>query len=254
MLKGKKTGTTAVLRPHRWWKSLFRLVLAVVLVVALLLFGINTYVCIVASGNMISVEQANSDKKVDAILVLGCGVHSTTPSLMLKERLDTAISLYNSGVAKKLLMSGDHGGEFYNEVGVMKVYAMEQGVPSEDIFMDHAGFSTYESLYRAKSVFGCDDLVVVTQKYHLYRTVYLGKSLKLNIKGVSAVGVRSPGQLYRDAREVLARNKDFVTAITKPLPKTPLGEPIDISGDGNVTNDAAFLSMIEKRNLNRVYS
>ena len=92
----------------------------------------------------------------DCIMILGCGVRNGEPSPMLKDRLDTGIELYKKGLAPKIIMSGDHGGEFYNEVGVMKLYAIINGVPSTDIFMDHAGFSTYESLYRAKEVFGVD--------------------------------------------------------------------------------------------------
>ena len=146
-------------------------------------------------------------------------------------------------------MSGDHGGEYYNEVGVMKLYAIKKGVPSEDIFMDHAGFSTYESLYRAKELFGIKKLVAVTQRYHLYRTVYLGKSLNINISGVSTANYNYGGMLHREIREILARDKDLFTAILNPEPKMPLGNKISILGDGNITNDEAFLSMAKKNNV-----
>lgn len=218
------------------------------LAAAILVLGVSLYVCASTASQIQSVETCDQ-ADADAILVLGCGVQSLNPSLMLQDRLDTAIELYNRGVAPKLLMSGDHGGAYYNEVGVMKAYAIEKGVPSEDIFMDHAGFSTYESLYRAKELFGCDSLVVVTQEYHLYRTLHLGNRLSLNISGVSAPGSRYPGQIYRELREILARDKDFITGLTQPAPTVPLGEPIDITGDGNVTNDVAFSAIMEQKGL-----
>ena len=114
----------------------------------------------------------------DCILVLGCGVRpDKTPSLMLADRLDKAIELYKSGACGKILMSGDHGGEYYDEVNVMKDYAVAAGVPSQDVFMDHAGFSTYDSMYRAGDVFQVEKAIVVSQRYHVYRAVYIGERL-----------------------------------------------------------------------------
>lgn len=210
--------------------------------------GLNTYVCASAKDNMYEAADL-SVEKADCIMVLGCGVRGSEPSPMLKDRLDTAIELYKMGVAPKILMSGDHGGEYYNEVGAMKIYAIKNGVPSEDIFMDHAGFSTYESLYRAKALFGIKKLIAVTQRYHLYRTVYLGKSLNIGISGVSTAEYNYGGMIHREVREILARDKDFFTAIIKPDPKIPLGNKISIEGNGNITNDKAFLSMAEKNNI-----
>ena len=217
-------------------------ILAILLV---LVFGINTYVCLSAKTNMYKPKE-NKFNTADCIMVLGCGVKGGEPSPMLKDRLDTAIELYKSGVAPKILMSGDHGKEFYNEVGVMKLYAMKNGVPSNDVFMDHAGFSTYESLYRAKEVFGCNNLIAVTQMYHLYRTVFLGKSLGLNVKGASTNNYNYGGMLNREVREIFARNKDFFISIIKPEPAMPLGDKISIIGNGDITNDEAFLKMAEK--------
>ena len=211
--------------------------------------GLNTYVCLNAKSNMYEIGDL-SEQKSDCILVLGCGVKNGAPTPMLKDRLDTAIELYNKGVAPKILMSGDHGEKYYNEVGIMKVYAMKKGVPSKDIFMDHAGFSTYESLYRAKELFGIKNLVAVTQKYHLYRTVHLGKSLNIKAIGVSTANYNYGGMLHREVREILARDKDFFTALINPEPKMPLGDKISIMGDGNVTNDQAFFKIAEENNFN----
>lgn len=208
-----------------------------VLFVAMGLVGINLYVRMSVKNRLIREDKASEMNDVDAILVLGASVvNGDTPSPMLKDRLDKAIELYFAGCAPKIIMSGDHGGEYYNEVKVMKEYAISKGVPAEDIFMDHAGFSTYESMYRAKEIFGVKKMVVVTQSYHLYRAVYVANRLGVDAYGVAAANTRYSGQSVRDVREYLAVFKDFFQAIVKPKP-TLLGNPIDITGDGNVTND-----------------
>lgn len=173
----------------------------------------------------------------DCILVLGAGVRDDgSPSLMLSDRLDTAISLYKAGISDRILMSGDHGREDYDEVNVMKRIAVEAGIPSEAVFMDHAGFSTYDSMYRAGAVFQAEKVVIVTQEYHLYRALYLARALGLNAVGVAAPGDDYPGQTYRELREFVARGKDFANGILKPAP-TFLGEAIPVSGNGDATND-----------------
>ena len=118
----------------------------------------------------------------------------------------------------------------------MKLEAMEEGIPSEDIFMDHAGFSTYESIFRARDVFAADKIIIVTQEYHLYRALHVANALGVEAYGVAADYHTYVGQAYREVREILARNKDFATSILKPAP-TYLGEVIPVSGDGNLTND-----------------
>lgn len=171
----------------------------------------------------------------DCILVLGCRVwEDGRPSDMLEDRLKQGITLYEADGAPVLLMSGDHGREDYDEVTAMKRYAAEAGVPSEDIFLDHAGFSTYDSLWRAKEIFGAERVVIVTQEYHLYRALYLAEELGLEAVGVSADLRSYAGQSFRELREILARLKDFVLGIWQP--DAVGGEPIALSGDGNVTN------------------
>ncbi len=221
--------------------SLF-LKIALSLCLAALLCGaavgaINLFMLGSVSDLIISAEDAAALDDVDCVLVLGCLVRDNgKPSDMLADRLTTAISLYESGVADKLLMSGDHGQKEYNEVGAMKDFAVSAGVPSEDVFMDHAGFSTYESIYRAKEIFGAKKIVIVTQKYHLTRALYIAKSLGIEAYGVSADIRTYSGQIVRDVREVLARAKDFAYTILAPEP-TYLGDPIDLGGNGDVTND-----------------
>ena len=133
-------------------------------------------------------------------------------------------------------MSGDHGTKYYDEVNTMKAYAIEKGVPSEDIFMDHAGFSTYESMYRAKEVFEVSSAIAVTQKYHLYRAVYDGMKLGIEIHGVDTPHRIYGGEAYYGARELLARIKDFIICVFKPKPKF-LGEKIPVFGNGDLTDD-----------------
>lgn len=170
----------------------------------------------------------------DCILVLGAGVWNGSPSPMLADRLDYAIALYFSGASGKLLMSGDHGTKSYDEVNVMKDYALDAGVPSDDIFMDHAGFSTYESVYRAKEIFQVEKVIIVTQQYHLYRALYVADKLGLDAWGVASNPREYSGQTYRELREILARTKDWAYAIIRPEP-TFLGDSIPISGNGNAT-------------------
>jgi len=171
----------------------------------------------------------------ECIMVLGASVHPDgTPSPMLEDRLETGIELYNRGVAPKLLLTGDNGQIEYNEVEAMKNYAVNAGVPEEDIFLDHAGFSTYDSVYRASYVFGVESMVAVTQEYHLFRTLHGCKKMGIEAVGIGADQEVYAGQEYREIREVLARVKDFVMWLIKPE-ATFLGEAIPISGSGIVT-------------------
>lgn len=173
----------------------------------------------------------------DAVIVLGCQVYNdSAPSPMLERRIQMGIKAYKLGIARKILLSGDHGQKDYDEVNVMRKVALENGVPSEDIFMDHAGFSTYETMYRAGHVFGIKKAVVVTQNYHLYRSVYNAENL-----GLEAVGIDSGNEGFiinpkSYPREFLAQAKDVVKCIFKPE-STYVGDPIDIKGNGEVTLD-----------------
>ena len=213
------------------------LVLALLVVAGgAVLLGINGYVVLSTKGSILEPQTAAA-LDADCILVLGCRVYEDgTPSHMLEDRLRRGVELYEAAAAPKLLMSGDHGQWEYDEVNAMKDYAVAAGIPSGDVFMDHAGFSTYESLYRAKEIFGVQKVIVVTQAYHLHRALYIARRLGLEAWGVASDYRGYAGQLMRDVREILARNKDFATGIFLPEP-TYLGEKIPITGDGDVTND-----------------
>lgn len=217
-------------------KSMIKYIIIILIAIIFIVLGINTYI-ILRTKNSIKTENELQDiEEADCILILGARIWGDNPSAMLEDRLLEGIELYKNGVAKKIIMSGDHGQKGYDEVNVMKQYAIDKGVPSEDIFMDHAGFSTYESIYRAKEIFGVKKMVIVTQKYHLYRALYIAKQFDLTAYGTTANPREYVGQFMREIREIIARNKDFVKCIFKPKP-TYLGETIPVTGNGNVTND-----------------
>ena len=200
-------------------------------------FGVNAYVVNSTRDQLLTPGDAALLKDVDCIIVLGCKVKSNgVPSDMLEDRLRRGVELFHAGAAPKLLMSGDHGTMTYNEVQSMKQYAIDNEIASSDIFMDHAGFSTYESIYRARDIFQAKKIIIVTQEYHLYRAVYIARMLGIDAYGVTSDYHNYRNQFTRDVREVLARVKDFGTSIFQPEP-TYLGEAIPIWGDGNLTND-----------------
>lgn len=220
----------------KWWRRIICATLSTMLLISLAILSINFYVKQSVQARILTAEEATLLDNIDCILVLGCGVNGSTPSPMLSDRLKKGTFLYESKLTNKLLMSGDHGQDDYNEVAVMKQYAVDVGIPSENVFMDHAGFSTYESMYRARDVFCAKRIIVVTQEYHLSRALYVANALGLDAYGVAADSNSYSGQAYRDFRELLARNKDFFYVLVSPTPRT-LGETIPVSGDGNITND-----------------
>ena len=211
-------------------------VIIFIVIILLIILGINLYVKQTTKNQIIEKEDYLKLKDIDCILVLGAGIWEDKPSPMLEDRLLEGIALYKQGIAPKIIMSGDHSKEDYDEVNIMKNYAIDQGIPSEDIFMDHAGFSSYESIYRAKEIFKANKIIIVTQKYHLYRSLYIANKLGIEAYGVNSDPREYAGQAYRELREILARNKDFIKCIFKPEP-TYLGETIPVSGNGNITND-----------------
>ena len=146
-------------------RCLFWLIFAAV-IMTLTVVGINLYIVIKEKSRMISLEEA-SDFEADCIVVLGAGIRDDgSPTWMLEDRIKIGDKLYQNHAADKIIMSGDHGRENHDEVNTMKKYAINEGIPSEDIFMDHAGFETYDSLYRARDIFGAKKVIIVKQEYH----------------------------------------------------------------------------------------
>jgi vancomycin permeability regulator SanA len=228
----------------------------------ILMFG---FVCAVIAGltvlliNMYMIEKYKKkilsydnmvDKKFDCILVLGAMVYQDDkPSHMLEDRLNQAIELYNAGYSDRILMSGDHGSSEYDEVNAMKQYAIDKGVKADHIFMDHAGFSTYESMYRARDIFQVDNAIIVTQGYHLFRGLYIANELGVDAYGVPSDQRKYVGQTKRDIREVAARVKDFFGVLLQVKP-TYLGEPIPITGSGSLTDDRTSSGSSEAAEVN----
>ena len=220
------------------FKKVISLLLLLALIFAQVPILINTYMYEFSSRYFLTVEEASAEE-FDCVLVLGAGVWDDGPSHLLEERLNKGVEVYNTGCTNRILMTGDHGREEYDEVNVMKSFAIEKGAIAEEVFMDHAGFSTYESMYRAKEVFQVKKVVIVTQKYHLYRAVYNARKLGIDAYGVAADGQYNfslPVRTYNNFRESLARCKDFIWCIIKPEP-TYLGEAIPISSSGVLTDD-----------------
>lgn len=224
-------------------KKLLKLLKYIVILGLVVMLGIviiNASVVQSTKKNIHTLEEfkkEDNSEMADAVIVLGAYVNRDGElSAMLRERLDTGISLYQDGFTNRILMSGDHGRVDYDEVRAMKEYAISQGVPSEHIFMDHAGFSTYETMYRARDIFKTRNVLVATQEYHLPRAVYIAGKLGVEAQGIICDQKTYRGSTYRWVREVLARNKDFFYTIFKPKP-TYLGDTIPVNGNGNITND-----------------
>ena len=217
------------------------MVISIVILIFISVVGVIAAIMIVQKNgqkNITTIESLNQN--ADAIIVLGAGVKDDgSPSDILEDRLKTAIEVYNSGVCSKFILSGDHGRESYNEVSVMKEYIMNNcDVEEKNVFLDHAGFSTYDSIYRAKDIFEVEDAIIITNEYHLPRALYLAKKMGINANGISS-DIRN--YLFIESyksREKLAQLKDFVYVnLLKPEPKF-LGESIPVnSSDGSETDD-----------------
>ncbi|HIW76899.1 SanA/YdcF family protein [Gordonibacter sp. KGMB07426] len=205
------------------------------LVAVVAVVAVTNVVTLATTKDRVVSTEAAAALDADAIVVLGASVFADgTPSGILQDRLDDGIALYEAGVAPKIIMSGDNSTVSYNEVKAMKDYAVSQGVPSEDVFCDHAGFSTYESMYRAKHVFGAERIVVATQTYHLYRALYAANGLGMEALGVSSDYHTYSKQLQYDIREIPARTKDFFKTLFQ-VPSTFVGDPISLHQSGDVT-------------------
>ena len=195
--------------------KIFKYILIVLIVIILVPVIINFYV-ILSTKNRIVSGDSELLTDIDYIVILGAGIRRGKPSPMLEDRLKTGISLYNNDISNKILITGDHMNDDYDEVTVMKNYLLEHGIPEEDIITDNYGISTYDSIYRVKNVYKSNKVVIVSQRYHLYRALFLSDNLDLESYGVEADLRYYYGQWYSEIREILARNKDFIKGIIKP--------------------------------------
>ena len=215
-------------------KIIFFLSISLIVITTIIL-SINVYMFLTTKSNIQKIDEIK-DTDIDCIIILGAGVRENSPTPMLEDRVLTGRDIYNKNKTNKIIVSGDHGRKEYDEVNVMKNYLINEDIPDENIFMDHAGFSTYDSIYRAKEIFKAKKIIIVTQDYHQYRALYIAKKLNLEAYGVTANKREYQFQLKRDIREIIARVKDFIKCIFKPEPKY-LGEAIPLEGNGNKTND-----------------
>ncbi|MHB1315461.1 MAG: SanA/YdcF family protein [Christensenellales bacterium] len=216
-------------------KRLFIFLLGIILFCGLVVLSANLLVTLSTSDYILQAEDFR-DMDADCIIVLGAKVAGDTLSSVLKARMDAALLIYESGAAKKLLLSGDHGQVSYDEVNAMRQYAEDHGVDREDIFLDHAGFSTYETMYRARDIFQAKKVIIVTQDFHMPRALYIARSLGLQAYGFESEDFAYANLFVNKVREVFARTKDVFTCILQPGP-TYLGDAIPISGTGIITHD-----------------
>jgi len=181
-----------------------------------------------------------NSKKVPSqqtLLILGARVYkSGKMSDMLKDRVDTAIELYQGKKAQKILVSGDHGRNEYDEVNTIKEYLLKNNIPEKDIFLDHAGFDTYDSIYRAKEIFQVKSLIIITQKFHLPRALFIARKLKIEAQGVIADKHIYYGIRKSQLRESLANIKATLNIIFRSEPKF-LGDKIPITGNSKLSWD-----------------
>ena len=173
-----------------------------------------------------------------AVMVLGSQTRGTKLSPVLQDRVEAGMSLMGKNKGEKLLLTGDHGEIYYDEVNAMRLYVLANNpaIQGENIFMDHAGFTTWDSMYRARDVFEVKDVLIVTQEFHISRAVCMARSLGLDAIGYAIDQERFAGKSLRgwELREYFARVKAFFFIVFKPKPRF-LGEKIPISGDGRAT-------------------
>ena len=195
-------------------KKVIKKLIIISISILIILLSINLYVKYSTKKNIV-----DNIKEVDYILVLGASVKKDSISPMLKDRLDKTIEVYKDTKAKIILSGDSIKSDEYDEVGKMKNYVLSKEIPIEDIILDEHGISTYDSIYRIKDMTKGKKVVIITQRYHLYRALYIASSLNINSYGIPAQGENYFGQEYREFREVLARNKDFVKCIITPSSK-----------------------------------
>ncbi len=219
----------------RVFKKIFFIIGIIMVAAAAVVLAINFYIDDQSKDYIYdNIEDAS---KAEAALILGAKVYQQgTMSGMFQDRVDSAIELYKENKVEKILVSGDHGREDYDEVNTAKDYLLENGVGSKDIFLDHAGFDTYDSLYRAKDIFEVSSVIIITQNFHLPRAVYIGKELDMKTYGFSADKHLYAGIKYNELREVFGKVKAFLDISFHAKPKF-LGEKIPITGDSRKSWD-----------------
>jgi vancomycin permeability regulator SanA len=216
-------------------RKIIKILILVVIIIIICFCIINFFV--VEIGERYEID-LNTNVEVDAVIVLGARVYDNgNVSPILRDRLIIGVEAIDKGISNRILLSGDHGSKDYDEVNSMREYVESLGISSDRIFMDHAGFSTYETMYRAKKIFQIESAIIVTQNYHLKRAVFNARMMGIEAYGIPSDRYVYAGSAYRETREKIARVKDFFyAAVFKPKP-TYLGDSIPIWGDGRDTQD-----------------
>jgi SanA protein len=220
---------------HRFFRKLFKAALIIILLLAILIVAINIYVSNY-SNDKIYTEIKDVPYAYTALVPGSLVYKDSSLSLIVKDRVDKAIELYKAGKVKRILVSGDHGREKYDEVNCMKKYLKEQDIPEEDIFTDHAGFDTYSSIVRANKVFKVDSMIIVSQEYHLRRALYIAGKKDLIVYGYVSDKRTYPGMRGFKIREYLANVKAFFYVLFNISPHF-LGPEIPITGDSKKSYD-----------------
>ncbi len=219
----------------KFFKKIFLAVVAGLIIAIFAILAINFYINLQSKAYIF--QGMNDLPEAEVALVLGAKVYQQgIMSGMLEDRVETAFDLYKKGKVEKILISGDHGREDYDEVNTVKDHLLNKGVDRENIFLDHAGFDTYDSLYRAKEIFEVQSVIVTTQNFHLPRAVYIGKSLGIETYGLSADRHLYANIDYNRSREILSKVKAFFDVSLRAKPKF-LGEKIPIFGDSEKSWD-----------------
>ena len=191
-------------------KKVILLFTSLVIFGSVLVLGINFFVIISQGKNIMTVDEASQKTGMEYIMVLGCGVRDGKPSDMLEDRLLKGLEVAEKHPEAKLILTGNNAGEHYNEVGVMKTFCLEKGFDENRILTDGDGFSTGASVTNLKKIFNGKSVIIVTQKYHLYRALHIASQYDIEAYGVASNQRKYAMQIYYSFREVLARNKDFI--------------------------------------------
>lgn len=150
-------------------------------------------------------------------------------SSMVRDRVDTAVELYKAGKVQKLLFSGDNRVADYNEPADMMTYAAQQGVNPADMQPDYGGRRTYDTCYRAKSIFGVEEALLITQQFHLPRALFTCSMLGMEVEGVAADRrVYSPASIQWSASRELPATVIALLDVMRRAPPPVMGDPISI--------------------------
>ncbi len=186
--------------------------------------------------NSLIFESINQVPKTDVVIIFGAGINGDKPSKYLKDRLDAGILLYKSKKINKILLSGDNGNDQHDELTVMKKYCFANGVDTTKIYIDYAGFDSYSTMFRAKNIFKIDNAILVSQKYHLNRAVFLGNNLGVKSTGFSANLGEYKGYKYVCFREYFSVFKSVIDVMRNRKPHF-FGNEVDINGISNYNKD-----------------